>query len=49
MARIAEIAERNCLGEFGKAASWRVVYIIDNAANLVSITRIAHRREIYER
>jgi mRNA-degrading endonuclease RelE of RelBE toxin-antitoxin system len=28
---------------------WRVVYIIDDAAKLVRITRIAHRREIYER
>jgi hypothetical protein len=24
------------------------VYITDNAAKLVSITRIAHRREVYE-
>jgi len=29
--------------------SWRVVYIIDDAAKLISITRIAHRREVYER
>jgi mRNA interferase RelE/StbE len=29
--------------------SWRVVYIIDNTAKLISITRIAHRREVYER
>jgi mRNA-degrading endonuclease RelE of RelBE toxin-antitoxin system len=27
---------------------WRVVYIIDDAAKRVSVTRIAHRREIYE-
>ena len=26
----------------------RVVYIIDDAAKLVSITRIGHRREVYE-
>jgi len=25
-----------------------VVYIIDDAAKLVSITRIGHRREVYE-
>jgi len=28
---------------------WRVVYIIDDAAKLISITRIAHRRDAYER
>jgi mRNA interferase RelE/StbE len=27
---------------------WRVLYIIDDAAKLVSITWIAHRREVYE-
>jgi mRNA interferase RelE/StbE len=27
---------------------WRVVYVIDDAAKLVSVTRIAHRREVYE-
>jgi mRNA interferase RelE/StbE len=27
----------------------RVVYIIDDAAKVVSVTRIAHRREVYER
>ena len=32
-----------------RAGDWRVVYIIDDAAKLVSITRIAHRREVYER
>ena len=26
----------------------RVVYIIDDAAKAVSVTRIAHRREVYE-
>jgi len=25
------------------------VYIIDDAAKLIRITRIAHRREVYER
>ena len=32
-----------------RVGAWRVVYIIDDAAKLVSITRIAHRREVYER
>ena len=27
---------------------WRVVYIIDDAAKAMSVTRIAHRREVYE-
>lgn len=27
---------------------WRVVYVIDDAAKLVTITRVAHRREVYE-
>lgn len=31
-----------------RAGDWRVVYVIDDAAELVSITRIAHRREVYE-
>ena len=31
-----------------RAGDWRVLYIIDNAAKLVSVTRIAHRREVYE-
>jgi len=31
-----------------RAGDWRVVYIIDDAAKLVSVTRIAHRREVYE-
>jgi mRNA interferase RelE/StbE len=26
----------------------RVVYIIDDAAKMLSVTRIAHRREVYE-
>jgi mRNA-degrading endonuclease RelE of RelBE toxin-antitoxin system len=26
---------------------WRVVYIVDDAAKLVSVTRIAHQREVY--
>jgi mRNA interferase RelE/StbE len=32
-----------------RVGDWRVVYIIDDEARLVSITRIAHRREVYER
>jgi mRNA interferase RelE/StbE len=31
-----------------RVGDWRVVYIIDDKAKLVSVTRIAHRREIYE-
>ncbi len=31
-----------------RVGDWRVVYIIDNAAGLVSVTRIAHRREVYD-
>ncbi|HEV3279678.1 MAG TPA: type II toxin-antitoxin system RelE/ParE family toxin [Terriglobia bacterium] len=28
---------------------WRIVYVIDDGAKLVSVTRVAHRREVYER
>jgi mRNA interferase RelE/StbE len=31
-----------------RVGDWRVVYIIDDAAKAVSVTRIAHRREVYE-
>ena len=31
-----------------RVGDWRVLYIIDDEANLVSVTRIAHRREVYE-
>jgi len=31
-----------------RVGDWRVVYIIDDAVKLISITRIAHRREVYE-
>jgi mRNA interferase RelE/StbE len=31
-----------------RAGDWRVLYIIDNAAKVVRITRIANRREVYE-
>jgi mRNA-degrading endonuclease RelE of RelBE toxin-antitoxin system len=26
-----------------------VLYIIDDAAKLISVTRVAHRRDVYER
>jgi mRNA interferase RelE/StbE len=29
-----------------RVGDWRVVYIIDDAAKVVSVTRIAHRREV---
>jgi mRNA interferase RelE/StbE len=31
-----------------RAGDWRVVYSIDDAVKVVSITRIAHRSEVYE-
>ncbi len=31
-----------------RVSDWRVVYIVDDVAKLVSVTRIAHRREVYE-
>ena len=31
-----------------RVGDWRVVYIIDDTARLVSVTRIAHRREVYD-
>ncbi len=31
-----------------RVGDWRVLYIIDDAAKLVSVTRIGHRREVYE-
>ena len=31
-----------------RVGDWRVVYIVDDAAKLVSVTRVAHRREVYE-
>ena len=31
-----------------RVGDWRVVYIIDDAAKQVSVTRIAHRSEVYE-
>ena len=32
----------------GYKDQWRVLYVIDDTAKLVSVTRIAHRREVYE-
>ncbi|NGZ95653.1 MAG: type II toxin-antitoxin system mRNA interferase toxin, RelE/StbE family [Nitrospira sp. WS110] len=31
-----------------RTGDWRVVYIINETVKLVSIVRIAHRREVYE-
>lgn len=31
-----------------RIGNWRVVYLIDETVKLVSIVRIAHRREVYE-
>ncbi len=31
-----------------RVGDWRVVYIIDDVAKVVNVTRIAHRREVYE-
>ena len=31
-----------------RIGDWRVLYIIEDTAKLVSVTRIAHRREVYE-
>ena len=31
-----------------RVGDWRMVYTIEDGAKLVSVTRIAHRREVYE-
>jgi mRNA interferase RelE/StbE len=31
-----------------RVGDWRVVYMIDDIAKIVRVTRIAHRREVYE-
>ena len=31
-----------------RIGDWRVVYIVDDTTKLVSVTRIAHRREVYD-
>ncbi len=31
-----------------RVGDWRILYLIDDGAKLVSVTRIAHRREVYD-
>lgn len=31
-----------------RIGDWRIVYIIDDAARLVSVTRVAHRSKVYD-
>jgi mRNA interferase RelE/StbE len=31
-----------------RVGDYRIVYVIDDAARTVDVTRIAHRREVYE-
>jgi mRNA interferase RelE/StbE len=31
-----------------RVGDWRIVYTIDDDGKLVSVTRVAHRREVYE-
>ena len=31
-----------------RVGDWRVVYDLDDSAKLVTVTRVAHRREVYE-
>jgi mRNA interferase RelE/StbE len=31
-----------------RVGDWRIVYFIDDAAKLVTVMRVAHRREVYE-
>ena len=31
-----------------RVGDWRVLYIVEDVAKLVTVTRIAHRREVYE-
>ncbi len=31
-----------------RIGDWRVVYIIDDDAKIVAVTRIAHRRDVYK-
>jgi mRNA interferase RelE/StbE len=31
-----------------RVGDWRIVYIIDDTAKIVRVTRIAHRRDVYE-
>ena len=32
-----------------RVGDWREVYVLDDAAKLVTVTRVAHRREVYDR
>ena len=32
-----------------RVGDWRVIYVLNDARSLVSITRVAHRRDVYER
>jgi mRNA interferase RelE/StbE len=31
-----------------RIGDWRVVYFVDDSAKRVSVTRVAHRREVYD-
>jgi len=31
-----------------RVGAWRAVYLIDDKARLVSVTRVVHRREVYD-
>jgi mRNA interferase RelE/StbE len=31
-----------------RIGDWRIVYIVNDAARLVSVTRVAHRSKVYE-
>ena len=31
-----------------RVGEWRVLYVIDDAAKVVNVTRIAHRKDVYE-
>ena len=31
-----------------RVGDWRILYVIDDDGKLVSVTRIAHRREVYD-
>ena len=31
-----------------RVGDWRVIYVIDDARALVTVTRVAHRREVYD-
>jgi mRNA interferase RelE/StbE len=32
-----------------RVGDWRIIYIIDDTVKLISVTRVAHRREVYDR